>query len=96
MSRMLLEEQQESMPKLEEPNRVEVDAKLHELVEEEKGSSSPELEEMSKEVEKTISEMTLWGDVHKELQSEKTPYILEVKEIILALNENEKAPIVEK
>ena len=65
MARMLLEEQQESLPKLEEPNRVEVDAKeLHELVEEEKGSTSPKPEEMSKEVEKTISEMTLWEDVH--------------------------------
>ena len=97
MARMLLEEQQESLPKLEEPNRVEVYAKeLHQLVGEEKESISLELEDMRKEVEKTILEMTLWGDVHEELQSKKMLYILEVEEIILALNENEKTPIMEK
>ena len=83
---------------LKKPKRVEVDAnELDELVEKEKGSTSLEPEERREEVEKPISEMTLWGDVHEELQSEKIPYInLKVDESILALNKNEKATIVEK
>ena len=94
---MLLEEQQESLPKLAEANRVDVDSKeLNDLFEEENWSTFVEPEETSEEVEKTIPEMTLWGDVHEELQSEKMRYILEVEEIVLALNENEKVPIVEK
>ena len=51
---------------------------------------------MRKEVEKLIPGMTLWENVHKELESEEMPYILEVDEIIWALDENEKTTIVEK
>ena len=40
--------------------------------------------------------MTLWGDEHEKLNSEERPYILEMDKVILGLNENEKATIVEK
>ena len=47
-------------------------------------------------MEKLIPGMILWENVHEELESEKMPYILEVNEIIWALDENEKATIMEK
>ena len=54
MAKILLEEQQESLPKLEEPKRVEVDVEeLHELVVKNKKSTSSEPKEMRNEVEKT-------------------------------------------
>ena len=59
MAKIISEEQQMSLPKLEESRRVEVDAKeLHELVVKEEGSTSLELKEKRKKVE-TIPEMIL-------------------------------------
>ena len=45
---------------------------------------------MRKEIEKQIPRMTFLENFHEELKSEKVPYILEVEEIIVALNENEE------
>ena len=61
-----------------EQHREEVDAKKpHLIVEEEKESTSLELEEKKEEVE-TILEMIVWGEMH-ELNNEIEPYILEVE-----------------
>ena len=49
MTRILLEDQQKTLPTFEEPRRVEVDAmELHELVASEEGRTSPEMEETRK------------------------------------------------
>ena len=57
------------MPKFEEPKREEVDAiELHELVVKEEGSTSAELNEMRKVVEKTFPEMILWGEVQEKFE----------------------------
>ena len=60
IAKLHLEEQQRSFPKIEELKRVEVDAnELDELVEEDKGSTSPEPEKRKNEFDETIMKMTL-------------------------------------
>ena len=59
---------------LKELKRGEVDAnELKELVAKDKKeeSTSPEPNEMRKEVVDTFPEMTLWGEMHKELKKKK-------------------------
>ena len=95
MAKILSKEQQESLPKLEEPRRVKIDVKeLHELFEKEERSNSPESQKKKREVY-TISKMILWGEVYEKLKNEKkmTP-ILDVDKIIFELNENLKATMV--
>ena len=71
MVKIHLEEQQRRLPTLEEPIREEVDAKeLVELVTKENGSTSPEPNEIRKEV-KILPEMILWGEVHDKLENQK-------------------------
>ena len=83
MAKIILEEQERSLPTFEEPIGVEVDAKvLNEIVAKEE-STSPEPIEMKKEVEKTILKMTLWGEVHEKVENEILTPILEVDETIL-------------
>ena len=60
MVKILLEEQQRSLPTLEEPIREEVDAKeLVELVAKEEGSTSPKPNEIRKEV-KILLFLEVW------------------------------------
>ena len=81
-----------SSKELEEPKRVKVVTKeIIELVKKENGSTSSKPEERKKDVKETIPRMILWGDEHEKLNSEEGPYILEMDEVILWLNENEKA-----
>ena len=55
MANILSEEQQMSLPTLEEPRRVEVDSmELHAQVVKEEGSTSLEMEEKRKEVMTTL------------------------------------------
>ena len=57
-----------SLPTLEEPRRVEVNAmELHELVVKEEGSTSPAPNLIRKEVE-ILPEMILWREVHEKLE----------------------------
>ena len=52
---------------------------------------------MRKEVVEIISEMTIWGEMHKELKNEKMTPITEVDDFFFQLNkENERANIVRK
>ena len=76
MAKIISENEQMSLPKLEESRRLEVDAKdLHELVVKEEGSTSPEPKEKIKEVE-TIPKMIRWGEVHEKFENEKRTLIL--------------------
>ena len=54
---------------------------LHELLVKEEGSTSLKPNVIRKEVG-ILSEMILWGDVHKELENQKINPILEVDEYI--------------
>ena len=68
MTRILLEDQQKTLPTFEEPRRVEVDAmELHELVASEEGPTSLEMEENRRF--KTTLEMILCGEVHDKLEN---------------------------
>ena len=83
MTKIILEEQERNFPTFDEPIKEEEDAKeLKELVAREKESTSSKTKEMSEEVVETISEMTLWGKVHKELKNEKMTPISQVDEFI--------------
>ena len=63
---------------LEKLQRVEDDAhELKELVVREDELTSPEPHEMKEEVVDIFSEMTLWGEVHKELKNDKMTLISE-------------------
>ena len=91
MTKILLEDQQKTLPTFEEPRRVDVDAmELHELVANEKGSTSPEMEEKRKEF-KTTPSMIIGGKVHGKLENQKMTPISKLDEIIFELNENLKA-----
>ena len=63
------------LPTCEELKRVEVDAKvLNEIVGKENESTFLE----QKEVDKTIPEITLWGDVHEKVRNENLTPISKV------------------
>ena len=84
---------------LEKLQRVENDAEtLKDLVaKEEKVSTSPESHEKTNdEVGKTMSEMTLWGEMHEGLKNEKTIPNSEVDEYIIHLNNELRGTIVNK
>ena len=51
---------------------------------------------MRKEIDKTILEMTLLGEVHDKSENEKMTLISEVDENILELMKNKRATIVKK
>ena len=51
---------------------------------------------MKKEVEKTIPEMILSGEVHEKVENENLTPVSEVDETILKLMENERASKVKK
>ena len=94
--KILSEEQQVSLPTLEEPRSVEVDdMELHELVFKEEGSTSLESIEIIKEVEILLA-MILWGEVHEKLENKKMTPISKVDEPIFELNENLRATMVKK
>ena len=93
----IISEEERSFPTFEEPKIVEVDAKvLNEIVAKEKESTSIKPKEMKKEVEKTILEMILWGEVHKKVEKENLTPISKVDDTILELMENERASKVKK
>ena len=69
---------------------------LNEIVGKEKESTSPKQHKMKIEVDKTIPEMTLWGDVHEKVKNEKLTPISKVDETILELMESESATKVKK
>ena len=97
MAKIISREQERNLPTFEEPVIKEEYAKeMKELVAKEKESTSLEPNEMSEEVVETISEMTLWGEVHKELKNEKMTPISEVDEFIIRLNKKLKENIVQK
>ena len=79
--------------------RVENDAQTSKdlFSKEKEDSTSPESHEKIKdEVIKTILEMTLWGEMHKELKNEKMTPISEVDEYIIQLNNKLKGNIVKQ
>ena len=51
---------------------------------------------MKEEVVETIPEMTLWGEVHKELKNDKMTPISKADECIFQLNKELIATIVKK
>ena len=51
---------------------------------------------MKEDVVETFLEMTLWGEVHKELKNDKMTPIFEVDECIFQLNKELIATIVKK
>ena len=69
---------------------------LKELVAKEKESTSSKPREMRYEIVETIPEMTLCGEVHKELKNEKMTPIHEVDECIFQLNKELEANIVKQ
>ena len=77
---------------------MENDAQILEtLVVKEDGPTSPESHEKTNdEVEKTMPEMTLWGEIHEELKNEKTIPTSEVDEYIIHLNNELRGTIVNK
>ena len=83
---------------LKEPKRIKVDdMELDYLVAKENKSTSLKPNEMREEVVEIISEMTIWGEMHKELKNEKMTPITEVDDFFFQLNkENERANIVRK
>ena len=83
---------------LKELKREEVDAnELKELVKkEEEESTSPEPNEMRKEVVETFLEMILWGEMHEELQNEKMTPMFKVDEYIVQLNKKLEDNIVKQ
>ena len=84
---------------LKKLQRVENDVEtLKDLVaKEEKESTSPESHEKTNdEVGKTMSEMTLWGEMHEGLKNEKTIPNSEVDECIIHLNSELRGTIVNK
>ena len=71
MAKIVSKEQERSSPTFEEPKRVEMDAKvLNEIATKENESTSLEQKEMKNEVEKTILNMTLWGEVQEKVENE--------------------------
>ena len=84
---------------LEKLQRVENDVEtLKDLVaKEEKEPTSPKSHEKTNdEVGKTMSEMTLWGEMHEGLKNEKTIPNSEVDEYIIHLNNELRGTIVNK
>ena len=84
---------------LEKLQRVENDAEtLKDLVvKEEKEPTSPKSHEKTNdEVGKTMSEMTLWGEMHEGLKNEKMTPTSEVDEYIIQLNNEMKGTFVKK
>ena len=85
---------------LEKLQKVEDDdaETLKVLVEkEEKESTSPEsYEKVKEEVVENFPEITLWGEMHKELKNEKTIPNSEVDEYIIHLNNELRGTIVNK
>ena len=80
---------------LEELIREEVDAnELKKLVAKEDEPTSPETKLKREEVIKTFPEMTLWGEVYKELKNKKMTPMFEVDEYIVQLNNELEATIV--
>ena len=80
---------------LEKLKREESDAnELKELVVKDEASTSLEPHEMKEEVIETFWEMTLWGEMHEELQNEKMTPFSEVDECIFQLNKELIATIV--
>ena len=84
-----------SSGELEELIREQVDAnELKELVAKENEPTSSEPNEKREEVLKTFLDMTLWGEVYKELKNKKMTPMFEVDEYIVQLNEELEATIV--
>ena len=84
-----------SSGELEELIREQVDGnELKELVAKEDEPTSSKLNEKRKEVVKTFLDMTLWGEVYKELKNKKMTPMFEVDEYIVQLNEELEATIV--
>ena len=69
------------------------DKELVELVTKEEGSTSPEPNEIRKEV-KILLEIIFWGKVHDKLENQKMNPISKLDEIIFELNKNLKAMMV--
>ena len=84
-----------SSGELEELIREQVDGnELKELVAKEDEPTSSKLNEKREEVVKTFLDMTLWGEVYKELKNKKMTPMFEVDEYIVQLNEELEATIV--
>ena len=84
---------------LEKLQRVENDAgTLKDLVskEEKEPTSSESHEKTNDEVGKTMSEMTLWGEMHEGLKNEKLTPTSEVDEYIIQLNNEMKGTFMKK
>ena len=84
---------------LEKLQRVENDAEtLKDLVaKEEKEQTSPESHEKTNdEVGKTMSEMTLWAEMHEGLKNEKMTPTSKVDEYIIQLNNEMKGTFVKE
>ena len=84
---------------LEKLQRVENDAEtLKDLVakEEKEPTSSESHEKTNDEVGKTMSEMTLWGEMHEGMKNEKMTPTSEVDEYIIQLNNEMKGTFVKK
>ena len=86
-----------SSGELEKFQRVEDDAnELKKFVSKENKSTSPKTNEMIKEVVETFQEMTLWGEMHEELQNAKMIPMSEMDEYIVQLNKELIATIVKQ
>ena len=83
---------------LEEFQTIENDAKyLETLAVKEDEPPSSELHEMAREeFVETFLEMTLWGEMHKEMKNEKITLIYEVDEFIIHLNNELRGTDVKK
>ena len=83
---------------LEKFETVENDEQILEtLVLKEDGPTSSEShEKINDEVGKTMSDMTLWGEMHEELKNEKMTPTFEVDEYIIQLNNEMKGTFMKK
>ena len=82
---------------LENLTRIDVDAnELKELVAKEDESTSLKLNEKREEVVETFPEMTLWGQVYKELKNEKMTPLSKVDVYIVQLDKELEDNIVKK
>ena len=97
MTKILLEEQQRSVPTLEEPIREkEYDAKeLKDLVmKEDEPPSLKSHEKIKDEIVQTIPKMDPWDEMHEELKNEKMIPIPKVEECTMKLFDEMEATIL--